>query len=77
MSKPKAASRWAITAMSSQVAPTLQVTRSGKGKWALLTKAPNIARTGQNESSMPNWSANSSIPVRFSMRHGSHQAPSA
>ena len=40
------------------------------------TNAPSIARTGQNESSMPSESAISSSPSPPSSTHGSHHAPS-
>ena len=61
---------------SSQVAPTLHVSRSGKGKCAPVTNAPSIARTGQNDSSTPSRSAIFSSGVCAILKHGSHHAPS-
>ncbi len=76
MATPSPSSRWALTEKSSQVAPTLQVSRSGAGKWPPETNAPSIARTGQNKSSMPSESATRRSQVLCSMMHGTHQAPS-
>ena len=46
------------------------------GKWASVTNAPSIARTGQNDSSIPSESAIWSNPALTSITHGIHHAPS-
>jgi len=56
--------------------PTLHVSRPGIGKRSPRTNAPSIARTGQNESSMPKESAGFEQLASPSKRHGNHHAPS-
>ena len=76
MAWPRCSNRCAMAEKSSQTAPVLHISKSGRGKCSPFSKAGSMARTGQNEASMPIASACCSSLSLHSMRQGVHQAPS-